>query len=49
MARFVIDVGAVFRPTGAEIEVADGHELSAPTLLRSQVIVRTARVAALAG
>ena len=38
MARFVVDVGAVLHLVGEGIEVADEHELLAPTLLRSQAL-----------
>jgi predicted nucleic acid-binding protein len=38
MARFVVDVGAVLQLVGEGIEVADEHELLAPTLLRSQAL-----------
>jgi predicted nucleic acid-binding protein len=38
MARFVVDCGVVLRLASEEIEVAAGHELLAPTLLRSQML-----------
>jgi predicted nucleic acid-binding protein len=38
MTRFVIDAGAVLHLAAAEVEVRDGHELLAPTLLRSQTL-----------
>jgi predicted nucleic acid-binding protein len=38
MTRFVVDCGAVLRLAGEQIEVADEHELLAPTLLRSQTL-----------
>jgi predicted nucleic acid-binding protein len=38
MTRFVVDAGAVIHLASEGIEVADGHELLAPTLLRSQVL-----------
>jgi MFS family permease len=38
MTRFVIGAGAAIPLAGAEIEVADGHELPAPTSLRSQIL-----------
>ena len=38
MTRFVVDVGAVLQLVGEGIEVADEHELLAPTLLRSQAL-----------
>ncbi|HEY7795493.1 MAG TPA: type II toxin-antitoxin system VapC family toxin [Gaiellaceae bacterium] len=38
MTRFVVDAGAVLHLAREEIEVADGHELLAPTLLRSQTL-----------
>ena len=38
MTRFVVDVGAVLHLVGEGIEVADEHELLAPTLLRSQAL-----------
>ncbi|MDX6397115.1 MAG: hypothetical protein QOJ43_523, partial [Gaiellaceae bacterium] len=36
--RFVVDAGAVIHLASAGIEVADAHELLAPTLLRSQTL-----------
>jgi predicted nucleic acid-binding protein len=38
MTRFVVDAGAVLHLASAEVEVADAHELLAPTLLRSQTL-----------
>ena len=38
MTRFVVDAGVVLHLVSAEIEVAPGHELLAPTLLRSQTL-----------
>jgi predicted nucleic acid-binding protein len=38
MTRFVVDSGAVLHLVSAGIEVAGGHELLAPTLLRSQTL-----------
>jgi predicted nucleic acid-binding protein len=38
MTRFVVDASAVLHLAGAEIAVADEHELLAPTLLRSQTL-----------
>ena len=38
MARFVVDAGAVLHLASAEVEVANAHELLAPTLLRSQTL-----------
>jgi predicted nucleic acid-binding protein len=38
MTRFVVDAAAVIRLATDEIEIAPGHELLAPTLLRSQVL-----------
>jgi predicted nucleic acid-binding protein len=39
MTRFVLDAGAVLHVTGtAPFEVAPGHELLAPTLVRSQTL-----------
>jgi indolepyruvate ferredoxin oxidoreductase alpha subunit len=38
MTRFVLHAGAAIRLAGGEVEVAAGHELLAPTLLRSQVL-----------
>ena len=38
MTRFVVDVGAVLHLVGEGIEVAEEHELLAPTLLRSQAL-----------
>lgn len=38
MTRFVVHASAVLRLAGEGIEVADAHELLAPTLLRSQTL-----------
>ena len=38
MTRFVVDAGAVLHLAAEELEVADEHELLAPTLLRSQTL-----------
>jgi predicted nucleic acid-binding protein len=38
MARFVVDCGVVLRLASEEVDVAAGHELLAPTLLRSQTL-----------
>jgi predicted nucleic acid-binding protein len=38
MTRFVVDAGAVLSIVADGVEVADGHELLAPTLLRSQTL-----------
>jgi predicted nucleic acid-binding protein len=38
MARFVVDASAVLHLVGAEAQVATGHKLLAPTLLRSQTL-----------
>jgi predicted nucleic acid-binding protein len=38
MARFVVDCGVVLRLVSEEVDVAPGHELLAPTLLRSQTL-----------
>jgi streptomycin 6-kinase len=38
MARFVVDCGVVLRLAAEEIGVSRGHELLAPTLLRSQTL-----------
>ena len=38
MTRFVVDCGAVLHLASEEVEVAPGHELFAPTLLRSQTL-----------
>jgi predicted nucleic acid-binding protein len=38
MTRFVVDAGAVLHLVSAGVEVADEHELLAPTLLRSQTL-----------
>ena len=38
MTRFVVDAGAVLHLASEEFEVADQHELLAPTLLRSQTL-----------
>jgi predicted nucleic acid-binding protein len=38
LTRFVVDCSAVLHLASLEIEVADEHELLAPTLLRSQTL-----------
>ena len=38
MTRFVIDAGVAIRLVTDEVQVAAGHELLAPTLLRSQTL-----------
>ncbi|HEX7310792.1 MAG TPA: type II toxin-antitoxin system VapC family toxin [Gaiellaceae bacterium] len=38
MARFVVDCGVVLHLASEGLEVADEHELLAPTLLRSQTL-----------
>jgi predicted nucleic acid-binding protein len=38
MTRFVVDASAVLHLVSEELEVAEGHELLAPTLLRSQTL-----------
>ena len=38
MARYVVDCGVVLHLASEEIEVAEEHELLAPTLLRSQTL-----------
>jgi predicted nucleic acid-binding protein len=38
MTRFVVDSSAVLHLAAAEFEVAEEHELLAPTLLRSQTL-----------
>lgn len=38
MTRFVVDAGAAIHIASEELKVAAGHELLAPTLLRSQVL-----------
>jgi predicted nucleic acid-binding protein len=38
MTRFVVHASAVLHVAGEGIEVADAHELLAPTLLRSQTL-----------
>ena len=38
MTRFVVDCGVVLQLAGEGIEVAPGHKLLAPTLLRSQTL-----------
>jgi predicted nucleic acid-binding protein len=38
MTRFVVDARAVIRLASEGIEVADAHEMLAPTVLRSQVL-----------
>ncbi len=38
MTRFVVDCGTLLRIAAGEIDVADGHKLVAPTLVRSQAL-----------
>ena len=38
MTRFVVDCDTLLRIAAGEIEVADGHQLVAPTLVRSQAL-----------
>lgn len=38
MTRFVVDAGAILHVVSNGVEVADAHELLAPTLLRSQTL-----------
>jgi predicted nucleic acid-binding protein len=38
MTRFVVDASAVLHLAAAGVEVPEGHELLAPTLLRSQTL-----------
>jgi predicted nucleic acid-binding protein len=38
MTRFVLHAGAVLHLAGAGVDVADEHELFAPTLVRSQTL-----------
>lgn len=38
MTRFVVDPGALMHMLAEGTEVADGHELLAPTLVRSQLL-----------
>ena len=38
MARFVVDCETLLRIAAGEIEVAPGHQLVAPTLVRSQAL-----------
>ena len=38
MTRFVVDASAVLHLASTDVEVADGHQLLAPTLLRSQTL-----------
>jgi predicted nucleic acid-binding protein len=38
MTKYVIDAGAAIELSGDEREIAAGHELLAPTLLRSQTL-----------
>jgi predicted nucleic acid-binding protein len=40
MTRFVVDTGVVLRLVEEGRDVAEGHELLAPTLLRSQTLSR---------
>jgi predicted nucleic acid-binding protein len=38
MTRFVVDAGVVLHLASTDLEVRDGHQLLAPTLLRSQTL-----------
>src|SRR3954447_22266401 len=38
MTKFVVDAGVVVQLASEEVEVAEAHELLAPTLLRSQTL-----------
>ncbi len=38
MARYVVDCETLLRIAGGEVEVAPGHQLVAPTLVRSQAL-----------
>ena len=38
MTRFVVDCDTLLRIAAGEVEVADGHQLVAPTLVRSQAL-----------
>ena len=38
MTRFVVDAGAVLHLASTDLHVRDGHQLLAPTLLRSQTL-----------
>ena len=38
MTRFVVDADTLLRIAAGEIEVASGHQLLAPTLVRSQAL-----------
>lgn len=38
MARYVVDCSAFLRIAAGDVAVAEGHELLAPTLLRSQAL-----------
>ena len=38
MTRFVVDCGTLLRIAAGEVEVAAGHQLVAPTLVRSQAL-----------
>ena len=38
VTRFVVDCGTLLRIAAGEIDVADGHKLVAPTLVRSQAL-----------
>jgi len=38
VTRFVVDCDTLLRIAAGEIEVADGHQLVAPTLVRSQAL-----------
>jgi predicted nucleic acid-binding protein len=38
MSRYVVDAGVVVHLAGEEVDIAEHHELLAPTLLRSQTL-----------
>jgi predicted nucleic acid-binding protein len=38
MTRFVVDAGVVLHLASTDLEVRDGHQLIAPTLIRSQTL-----------
>jgi hypothetical protein len=43
VTRFVVDCDTLLRIAAGEIEVAAGHQLVAPTLVRSQALYQAAR------
>jgi len=45
VTRFVVDCGTLLRIAAGEIEVAPGHQLVAPTLVRSQALSTLYRAA----